>query len=1122
MLDPATAPLPTSIGPYRVIRAIARGGMASVYEVEDPASSQRYALKLLTQKGLAGPRFDREYLVLSRMQHPNIVRVYRYGLAEDRRPYVLMELLDGVPAQVYAKSCGRPGTPRRTSQVIRMVRGVAEALAYLHRHGMLHRDLKSANVLVGRDGGIKLVDFGTVMLQDGSEEITRPGEFVGTHAYASPEQLEGGEMDARADIYSLGVLFYRLLTGKRPFEGETASEVLRLIHSTPLKPPGEIAAGVTPSVSALVMNMLAIEPSQRPSSADLVVEALEGLGDERDGALDMTIGLSAPEVVGRRAELAALRAVFSSARPGAMILVVGAEGAGKKRLVAQAAVDGAELGWRTLQAAFAGGAGHNPLTDAIRQAARGLQAPDKGVDYSHLATPPAENPDWYLVALHILERRIEADGRPLLLSLLDLDRARPDTLSIVRELRSLCIRRELPIAFFATAREEADRGDRPLRVSFLDARRIPVGPLSATEVVTLVGAMLGMREPPAALGRRVFEATGGLPGPVVEVVNAMVRQGLIDPVRGAGGRITWRDRSGGRVVIPTHLREQLNLRMDDLSEAALRMAQALAVWGAPAPLSLLGDALGMDPRHRKAAAWELAEQGLIDELPDPAGPQIAFRVGLFSLFLREGLRAAERTRLHEGLARALPADSPGPAQVKLLLAANQLERAVDMALRWVASNPTAEAWPLLDRLAARLSEEVGVPAVDRARLYLAHARLGADVDGAEPRVDRSLLEAAGLAADALMPEVHLERASAALRRGNTAQAHAALSSLPDPLPEGLRAREALVRGRLTALEGAPDQAVLWFQSAIEAALPDDGPDLRGEAWLGLGAARFAQGELPLAEVALLRGRGTFAEAGATRGSGAAYALLIEVLRAEGRFSEALKLSAQGLELARASGNPAVHASLLLATSLVRVDLYQPGEARELIAEAMAVDSSRSSLSLQVELFLARARLFLACSQWQETIELLERPPAALAAGLPERSLIDALLGEALCRAGQRERGEAILDAAIVALSQRGHRPWLAEACVRRASIADEDEVEHLLDPVAAWLEEGPARPLRVAAALARGRAAQRGGSAGTARALFRDALAEVEEMYRSLEATDRAALRVHPWRREIDRGLLAI
>jgi len=1113
--------LPSSIGPYRVVRAIARGGMASVYEVEDPASSQRYALKLLTQKGLAGPRFDREYLVLSRIHHPNIVRVFRYGLAEDRRPYVLMELLDGVPAQVYAKSCGRPGTPRRTSQVIRMVRGVAEALAYLHRHNMLHRDLKSANVLVGRDGGIKLVDFGTVMLDDRSEEITRPGEFVGTHAYASPEQLSGGAMDARADIYSLGVLFYRLLTGKRPFEGETAAEVLHLIQSTPLKPPGEIAAGVPPSVSALVMGMLALQPEDRPASAELVVEALEGLGDERDGNLDVSIGLSAPEVIGRRAELGALRAVFSRARPGAMVLVVGPEGAGKKRLVAQAATDGTELGWRTLQAPFSGGAGHNGLTDAIRQAARGLPAPDKSVDYAILATSPQDNPAWYTVALHILEHRIEADGRPLLLCLLDLDRARPETLSVVGELRAQCVRRGLPVAFFGTAHEDADRPLGPLRATFLDASRIALGPISATEVVTLVGAMLGMREPPAALGRRVFEATGGLPGPVVEVVNAMVRQGLIDRVRGVGERVSWRDRSGGRVVIPAHLREQLNLRIDDLSDAALSMAQALSIWGSPASLRFLGAALAMSAEKAASVCGELVEQRLVEVSAETQ--LVSFKVGLISLFLREGLRAPERSRLLEGLAEALQEPEPGPAEVKLLLAANRLGRAVELALRWTESNPTADAWPLLDRLAARLTEEVTVPAEARARLYLAHARLGADVDGAEPRVDRSLLEAAGLASHALMPEVMLERAMASLRRGDLPQAIGALAGLPDPLPEGLRTRDALVRGHLTAREGAPDHAVLWFQLAIEASASLLGPDLRGDAWLGLAEARFAQGELPLAETAAQRARQIFEESAQPRGSAAATVQLVEILRAQGRYSEALRAGALGLELARASGLPSVIASLLLSCAGVRVDLYQPGESRELIAEAMAVDSSRSSVSLQIELTLARARLCLACSQWQEAIELLERAPASLAEGSPDRSLRDALLGEALCRAGHRERGEAILDAAIVTLSQRAHRPWLAEACVRRAAHAvDEEEVERLLTPVSDWIENGEARPLRVSATLVRGRAILRCGLAGSAREQFRTALAEVERMYRNLDAADRAALRVHPWRREIDRGLMAI
>ena len=127
---------PDKIGPYRVIRPIARGGMAAVYEVEEPKSRQRLALKLLTQRGLAAPRFNREYRALARLNHPNILRVYRFGRSEEGRPYVTMELLDGVPAQVHAKAKGRPGTPQRTARVVRIISAVAEALRYLHARGV--------------------------------------------------------------------------------------------------------------------------------------------------------------------------------------------------------------------------------------------------------------------------------------------------------------------------------------------------------------------------------------------------------------------------------------------------------------------------------------------------------------------------------------------------------------------------------------------------------------------------------------------------------------------------------------------------------------------------------------------------------------------------------------------------------------------------------------------------------------------------------------------------------------------------------------------------------------------------------------------------------------------------
>ena len=150
-----TNTMPSTIGGYRVLRPIARGGMAEVYQVEDPVSGEHLALKLLVQTGGALPRFNREYEAMIRLNHPNIVRVYHYGLHGDL-PWLTMELIDGTPVQAYAKRCGRAGTERRTKEVIRVAHDLALALDHIHHRGWVHRDLKSANVLVLPDGRVKL------------------------------------------------------------------------------------------------------------------------------------------------------------------------------------------------------------------------------------------------------------------------------------------------------------------------------------------------------------------------------------------------------------------------------------------------------------------------------------------------------------------------------------------------------------------------------------------------------------------------------------------------------------------------------------------------------------------------------------------------------------------------------------------------------------------------------------------------------------------------------------------------------------------------------------------------------------------------------------------------------
>ena len=133
----STVPLPERIGPYRVLRAIARGGMAEVYEVQDTATGEHLALKLLMQDGIALDRFNREYEAMIRINHPNIVRVYHYGVHESR-PWFTMELVAGTPVQAYAKHMGRPGSERRNSEVIRLAHDLALALDHSHRRGLVH------------------------------------------------------------------------------------------------------------------------------------------------------------------------------------------------------------------------------------------------------------------------------------------------------------------------------------------------------------------------------------------------------------------------------------------------------------------------------------------------------------------------------------------------------------------------------------------------------------------------------------------------------------------------------------------------------------------------------------------------------------------------------------------------------------------------------------------------------------------------------------------------------------------------------------------------------------------------------------------------------------------------
>lgn len=223
---------------YKIEEQLGRGGMGTVYRATDIALNQKVAIKVLPYEFSNSPetekRFEREFLALINLSHPNIVAVYDYGQAGSIIFFV-MEYLQGKDLRRLIKS-----KPRRIQDLLNITKmfiQVCHALAYIHSKGIVHRDLKPNNIFIQKNGNIKVMDFGLAKLQDSSVHLTQEGSVLGTAMYMSPEQASGKEIDHRSDVYGLGALLYHCLCGSPPFTGTNPIEILKKhLLETPQKP----------------------------------------------------------------------------------------------------------------------------------------------------------------------------------------------------------------------------------------------------------------------------------------------------------------------------------------------------------------------------------------------------------------------------------------------------------------------------------------------------------------------------------------------------------------------------------------------------------------------------------------------------------------------------------------------------------------------------------------------------------------------------------------------------------------------------------------------------------------------------------------------------------------------
>ena len=299
-------------GRYQVLERVGEGGMGFVYKARQEPIGRLVALKILLPAKMGDEqtvaRFLNEARIISQLRHHNTVKLIDFGQLADKRLFIAMEYLDGGTLADLMEG-------RRLSQAgaLRIARQIGKSLAEAHALGIIHRDLKPENVLLdemhGEEIHVRVVDFGLakVPMQGRDLEVSRfgrvmetvPGVRLGTPAYMSPEQAFARPVDGRSDLYSVGVLLYRMLSGHLPFDGDdTTGMALAHLHDDP-RPMAEMApdAEVDPELDALVMALLAKEPSHRPPSVDAVLQVVERLIDRHgrlEAATDALVLPSAP------------------------------------------------------------------------------------------------------------------------------------------------------------------------------------------------------------------------------------------------------------------------------------------------------------------------------------------------------------------------------------------------------------------------------------------------------------------------------------------------------------------------------------------------------------------------------------------------------------------------------------------------------------------------------------------------------------------------------------------------------------------------------------------------------------------------------------------------------------
>jgi tetratricopeptide (TPR) repeat protein len=1015
------------IGSYVFEREIGSGGMARVLLARDPAG-EPVALKVLRASrfdtGLL--RFRREFHALSRINHPNIIRVDAYGDLHGH-PYIAMEYVDGPDLHTVIRSFRNWPDAKRYERCEEILIDLCRALAAIHRRGLVHRDLKPSNVLLTRNGVCKLTDFGIVKELDPRRNPMLSTTLVGTWAYTSPEHISGLPIDHRADLYSLGVILFALLTGKRPFVADNMAGYLEQHRDKAAPRASRVRPGVPAHLDEICSRLLEKAPRDRFQSAQEILYRLEA--DDEVSAIDDGAAWD-PPLVGNQTAVEHLEDAVAALtdRRGGVVRLVGEDGSGRTRLM-QLAIDRARmLGLPFHLHTFSD---EVPVFTRAVTFARELLAElpeDQASELRRIVLAYTEGSalrgDTRYALYDGIKEALQAvlADRPRLILLDDVHLAAAPELELFHyEIRALVGTEQLPLLVVIGSRPlQADEASPQL--TGVNVHTHLLQPLGVEDLQVMVGGLIGRGRAADLLARRLHEETGGNPYFASEFLRSLIAQNLI--TRSENGwqlSIDPAELAEGQLEIPPSIRQVLRGRLDGIEPEDRAVLEVLALRGQETDFELLYEVLQLDDEEVLLQSIDrLINASLVQERRNQGELRYQIIHRKLAEILERDLPEPRLRDLHRAIAIAMEgASAQDPESLEVIgehyrraqEAGRAFRHLVTAAQRLSERSMSEEAWELSQKAAqVEIAAQTDLAPHEYAELRMEHLRIRGEAlqnharwEDAEAVYRELLASAQELDNDRIVCEARLQLSRTMRRRGDH---DGALEEAREALK--LARRLHFRRGVAEALHNL---AVLAWKDgdleqcealANEGLLVAQGPQLateRARLLLAHAISQATRGQLASATRGLMEAEGLFRELRMKHPRVLVQSNIAELLLWQGDPEEAWSRADEALKTAEALGYRLGVIVCLRQRGVANLDLGRYDEAQDDLHTVMAAGAE---IAQWEEVIAGSVALTQLAVERSDPTGALSHAAVGLDASLhrdPERFLpwLQALIARALAR-----------------------------------------------------------------------------------------------------------------------------